>query len=251
MLPPVIRIRGLHHRHADGTVGLSGIDLDIGQGELLLVCGANGSGKTTLLRHLNGLLLPTSGTVTVDGLDTREAGDRVRRLVGLCFQDADAQLVGETVGEDAAFGPENLGLARDEVRRRVDAALRRFGLLWLADRPCHVLSGGEKRRLALAGVLAMEPRVVLLDEPLASLDHPGACDLLAHLARLKEDGIAVVVASHDDERFWGLADRVAVASGGRLVATGRPADVEEALEGAGVRRPGIPWTGLEAPAWPR
>lgn len=245
----MISIRALGHSHPDGPSALEGIDLDVARGSCLLVCGANGSGKTTLLRHLNGLLLPTRGRVEVDGCDIRRDPDRGRELVGLVFQDPDAQIIGETVLKDALFGPENLGLPREEALTRARAALSRFGLSALEDRGCHLLSGGEKRRLSLAAVMAMDPPVLALDEPFASLDFPGVQDLLEHLHALKAEGRTLVLASHDVEKAWSLADRVALLQAGRLVAAGTREEVRPHLAAAGVRPPGSAWRSQEGSAW--
>ena len=157
----IIEIENLSHRFADGTVGLEGINLEIREGSLVVIAGINGSGKTTLLRHLNGLLLPTAGSVRLAGVPVEQDLLKARQFVGMMFQDADSQIVGETVYEDVAFGPENLRMERGQINRRVSRALRVVGLSGLADQRPHLLSGGEKRRLAIAGILAMEPRVII------------------------------------------------------------------------------------------
>jgi biotin transport system ATP-binding protein len=163
------------HRFADGTAGLKDVTLTFDEGEFTVIAGANGSGKTTLLRHLNGLLFPESGSVTVCGKSVRQHPLAARQQVGMVFQDADSQIVGETVYDDAAFGPENLALARDEIDQRVNQALAAVGSLRFENKQPHHLSGGEKRRLAIAGVLAMAPRVLLMDEPFSNLDYPATC----------------------------------------------------------------------------
>ncbi len=159
---PIIEVSHLSHRFSDGGVGIDDISLKIAKGEFVVVAGHNGSGKTTLFRHLNGLLTPDTGEVQVDGIPVSADILRARQMVGLVFQDADSQIVGETVCEDVAFGPENLCLGPAEVSRRVASALSAVGLEHLADQKPHKLSGGEKRRLAIAGILAMEPQVLVL-----------------------------------------------------------------------------------------
>ncbi|MBW2483108.1 MAG: ABC transporter ATP-binding protein, partial [Deltaproteobacteria bacterium] len=168
----IIEIENLKHHFADGTPGLDGINLKILEGTFVIIAGTNGSGKTTLIRHLNGLLLPTDGFVKVAGVSVKKNPMRARRLVGMMFQDADSQIVGETVCADVAFGPENLGLDNDQIDERVARALDAVGLKNFAEQRPHLLSGGEKRRLAIAGILAMQPRVIAFDEPFASLDYP-------------------------------------------------------------------------------
>lgn len=174
----MIEIRNLHHHYPDGTRALNGINLNIPKGEFLLICGPNGSGKTTLIRLISGLLKPTAGSVHVNGLDPIHDSKEVRRLVGMVFQDPDSQIVGETVKEDVAFGPENLGLPLTEITERVDWALHVMGLKDLSEKACYLLSGGEKRRLAIAGVLAMRPQVILFDEPFSFLDYLGIREVL-------------------------------------------------------------------------
>ena len=157
----MIKIQNLHLRYPDGTHALKGINLAISEGEFLLLCGANGSGKTTLIRLICGLIKPTTGSIHVNGMENPYHSKAIRRLVGMVFQDSDSQIVGETVREDVAFGPENLGLSRDEIHHRVEGALGVMNLKGLEEKSCHLLSGGEKKRLAIAGVLAMKPRIIL------------------------------------------------------------------------------------------
>jgi len=234
---PLIQIDGLSHRFADGRTGLMDVNLRIYPGETVVIAGANGSGKTTLLRHLNGLLRPTAGGVRLSGFRVSRHPARARRLVGMVFQDADSQIVGETVWEDAAFGPRNLKMPPAQIERRVRAILDSLGLAPLADRPPHLLSGGEKRRLALAGVLVMDPVVVAFDEPFAGLDYPGANRLLQEFARLKKNGRTLVITTHELERIVDLADRLVLMKNGRIVRSGAPADVLPDVEAFGVRLP--------------
>jgi energy-coupling factor transport system ATP-binding protein len=177
---------------------LAGVSLALAPGEQLAVVGANGSGKSTLALLCDGLLLPSSGRVTVDGADTREESRafEVRSRVGLVLQDPDDQIVGTVVEEDAAFGPENLAVPRAEIRSRVDEALAAVGLTGLERREPHLLSEGQKQRLAIAGALAMRPAYLVLDEPTAMLDPRGRTDVLAILARLVGEGTGVLHVSH-------------------------------------------------------
>src|SRR5688500_4055907 len=174
---------------------LDGVSLAVREGERLAILGQNGSGKSTLAKHLNGLLLPAGGRVTVAGLDTHEVGNRraIRQTVGMVFQNPDNQLVATVVEEDVAFGPENLGLPPDEIRRRVDESLERVELSHLRLRPPHLLSGGQKQRVAIAGVLAMRPRVLVLDESTALLDPLGRAEVRSAVRRLHREGTTVVV----------------------------------------------------------
>ena len=245
----MITIEGLNYAYPDGTHALRNINLTIEDGELLLICGSNGSGKTTLIRHLNGLLKPLSGIIRVNGLDPARSEREVMQLVGMVFQDADSQIVGETVAEDVAFGPENLGLPPDEVEARVTSALAMVGLEALHHKPCHLLSGGEKRRVAIAGVLAMQPRIVVFDEPFANLDYSGVCQVLEQILKLHRHGHTIVVATHDVEKAITHADRVAIMYRGELKAAGPPAAVIPALLQYNVRPPCFSIFGEEPVSW--
>ena len=233
----MITIDDLSYAYPDGTPALKGITLTIRDGEFLLVCGPNGSGKTTLIRHLNGLLRASSGTILVDGLDPAKAEKQVMQRVGMVFQDADSQIVGETVAEDVAFGPENLGLSPDEVKVRVTSALDMVGLASLQHRSCHLLSGGEKRRVAIAGVLAMQSRILVFDEPFANLDYSGVRQVLEQILALHGSGHTVIVATHDVEKVIAHADRVAVIAEGELKALAPPQSVIPELSRYDIRPP--------------
>ena len=245
----IIEINNLTHRFADGTVGLENINLSIRQGSLVVIAGHNGSGKTTLLRHLNGLLLPTEGTVRVADMPVAHDLLRARQLVGMMFQDADSQIVGETVYEDVAFGPENLRLERAEISKRVDHALRAVELQDFADQRPHLLSGGEKRRLAIAGVLAMNPRVIVFDEPFASLDYPGIRQVLKHILDLHTASHTIVITTHDLEKIIAHTDRLVLMQNGRIVRDGNPEEIADCLEDYGVRVPCAYRMGREAESW--
>jgi len=232
----MIEVTDVTYRHDDGTRALDGCSLAVADGETVLLCGPNGSGKTTLLQHLNGLLTPDAGTVSVDGRDASEHPVHARTAVGTVFQDPRDGVVAATVGADAAFGPENLGLDREEIDRRVDAALDAVGLRDRADARIEALSGGQRARVAVAGALAMEPAHLALDEPFAGLDWPSARRLLEHLDDLRESGVSLVVATHDLRDLAPRADRVAVLEEGRVVhETADPAPT--VLKQFGVR----PW----------
>ncbi|MDQ7793444.1 MAG: energy-coupling factor transporter ATPase [bacterium] len=229
-----ILIEALDHVYQVGTArpvqALSGIDLTIADGEILGIIGPTGSGKSTLVQHLNGLLRPTRGRVLVDGVDLsdRKADLRaVRQKVGLVFQYPEHQLFEETVAEDVAFGPRNLGLSEGALRERVARALRTVGLpAEIGARSPFALSGGQMRRVALAGVLAMEPAVLVLDEPAAGLDPQGRRDILGHVRRLhQERRITVILVSHSMEEVARLCERLVVLDGGRVVMDGRTRDI--------------------------
>lgn len=222
----IIEIDDLHFAYDDGREVLHGVSVSVARGEWLAVLGANGSGKSTLARHINGLLVPTAGRVTVAGREVRdyEQVQDLRRLVGIVFQNPDNQIVGNSVEEDCAFGPENLGVPRPEMRRRIADALGRCGLTGLEAADPAELSGGQKQRLAIAGALAMEPQVLILDEATSMLDPVGRAEVLGLLGELHEQGLSIVMITHDMSEVL-LADRAAVLLNGRLEFAGAPADV--------------------------
>ncbi|TVR10126.1 MAG: ABC transporter ATP-binding protein [Salinarimonadaceae bacterium] len=214
----MIEIQKASHRFGETEV-LSDIDLSLAERRIGIV-GANGSGKSTFVRLLNGLVIPASGSVLVDGLDTRRDGRAIRRRVGFVFQNPDHQIVYPLVEEDLAFGLRNLGLRGAALEERVTQALERFGLAPLRKRSAHLLSGGEKQLLALAGVLAMEPSTVVLDEPTTLLDLRNKRRIANALASLDQQ---VIMVTHDLDLLAGF-DRVIVFEAGRIVADGAPAD---------------------------
>ncbi|MBE3519858.1 MAG: energy-coupling factor transporter ATPase [Firmicutes bacterium] len=225
---------------------LDDVCMTIQDGEFLGLIGPTGSGKSTLIQHLNGLLVPTSGRVLVDGLDTRAKGADLRRLrqkVGLVFQYPEDQVFEETVYEDIAFGPKNLGVPAEEIEERVREAMALVGLPdSLMKRSPFELSGGQLRRVALAGVLAMRPEVLVLDEPTAGLDPLGKREILGHIRRLHERGLTVVMVSHNMEEVARLADRLVVLDHGRIVLSGTPREVfaqGELLESIGLDIPDV------------
>lgn len=245
----IIEIENLKHRFADGTLGLDAINLKIRAGAFVVVAGPNGSGKTTLIRHLNGLLLPTDGCVKVAGVSVQKDLMRARRLVGMMFQDADSQIVGETVYGDVAFGPENLRLNNDQIRERVTLALDVVGLKDFAEQRPHLLSGGEKRRLAIAGILAMKPKVIAFDEPFASLDYPGVKQVLRQIVTLHQTGHTILVITHDLEKVLAHADRLIIMQKGKIVRDGGPTEIVGDLEIFGVRAPCALHLGMEVGSW--
>jgi biotin transport system ATP-binding protein len=213
-----IELSGVGHTYGSRTV-LSGVTVRLTERRVGVV-GANGSGKSTFARLLNGLVVPTEGTVTVDGLDTRTATRAVRRRVGFVFQDPDAQIVHPTVAEDVAFGLENMGVPAAERAERVAEALARYGLAGHADHPAHLLSGGQKQLLAIAGVLVMRPARVVFDEPTTLLDLANRRRVDRVVEELEQD---VVVVTHDLDLLTDF-DRVLVVEDGRVVADGAPGE---------------------------
>lgn len=213
------------------TRALDDVSLTIHDGEFIGLIGHTGSGKSTLVQHLNGLILPTSGKITVDGMDLAEKGtDRraIRRRVGLVFQYPENQLFEETVAKDIAFGPKNLGLDETEIDRRVRTAMHRVALDYdkFAQRSVFELSGGQMRRVAIAGVLAMEPQTLVLDEPCAGLDPRGREEILGLISDLhRESGATIVMVSHSMDDVAALAERVIVMNHGKVAMDGAPREI--------------------------
>jgi energy-coupling factor transport system ATP-binding protein len=225
-----IELENVRHVYAPGTPfeieALRGVSLAVEADEVLGIVGGTGSGKSTLAQHLNLLLAPTSGRVLVDGADARMLkGGELRRRVGLVFQLPEAALFAPTVEEDVAFAPSRLGLGEEETRRRVRETLELLGASHLAGRTPHALSGGEQRRVAIAGVLAMAPEVLVLDEPTAGLDPATGEDLLGVVRALRDGGTSIVVISHDLDEVAEVADRVCILEGGEVRAAGTPEEV--------------------------
>ena len=242
----IIETRDLRFSYpaAEGVtpVVLDGVDLNIRSGSFVAVLGHNGSGKSTLAKHMNAILLPTGGTVYVDGIDTADE-DRlldIRRTVGMVFQNPDNQIVANVVEEDVAFAPENLGVPPEEIRQRVDDALKTVGMYEFREHAPHLLSGGQKQRVAIAGVLAMAPRCIVLDEPTAMLDPVGRREVLETIQKLNRlSGVTVVLITHHMDEA-AQADRLVVMSKGKVVADGTPKEVfshVEALKSVGLTVP--------------
>ena len=205
----------------------NGLDLSIAEGSFVAVLGHNGCGKSTLAKHMNAILLPQGGSVTVYGMDTRDESLllEIRRSVGMVFQNPDNQIVSNVVEEDVAFAPENLGVPPEEIRARVDAALRQVGMYELREHAPHLLSGGQKQRVAIAGILAMQPEIIALDEPTAMLDPQGRQEVISTVTRLcREEGMTVVLITHHMDECIN-ADRLVVMSNGYIVADGTPGEV--------------------------
>ena len=230
---PIIRIEDLHFTYpGDSAETLRGLSLEIAEGSFVAVLGHNGSGKSTLAKLLNAILLPTSGKVYVCGRDTEDEEHLldIRRSVGLVFQNPDNQIVANVVEEDVAFAPENLGVEPQEIRSRVDEALRTVGMYEYRLHAPHLLSGGQKQRVAIAGALAMQPRVLVLDEPTAMLDPLGRREVISTVERLcRERGMTVVLITHHMSECVN-ADRLIALSDGMVTADGTPREVFSQVE---------------------
>ncbi|OUO44669.1 energy-coupling factor transporter ATPase [Flavonifractor sp. An306] len=236
MSDTILKTEGLRFSYQEETIPapvvLDGVDLEIQAGSFVAVLGHNGSGKSTLAKHLNAILLPTGGKVYVDGIDTADE-DRlldIRRTIGMVFQNPDNQIVANVVEEDVAFAPENLGVPPEEIRRRVDDALKAVGMYEYREHAPHLLSGGQKQRIAIAGVIAMQPRCIVLDEPTAMLDPIGRSEVLKTIKELnRASGVTVVLITHHMDEA-AQADRLVVMAKGKVVADGAPKDVFQRVE---------------------
>lgn len=249
MSDPLIACRGLCYTYLRGTpmetLALDGVTLEIGPGEIVAIIGPTGSGKSTLIQHFNGLLRPTAGEVLIAGEDIwapRADRRRARQQIGLVFQFPEYQLFEETVRKDVAFGPKNLGLSAEAIAARVDEALHQVGLDpgQFSTRSPFTLSGGEMRRVALAGVLAMRPSCLVLDEPTAGLDPRGKEELLDRIAALHRKGITLVFVTHSMDEAAMLAKRIVVIHAGRVMLDGSPQEVfahEDELRRIGLALP--------------
>lgn len=224
----ILELKDVCFRYPDGSVGLDRCSLPIQRGNRTALLGANGAGKTTLFLHLNGILRPQAGTVSYGGapLDySRQGLHTLRSRIGLVFQNPDSQLFSACVREDVSFGPLNLGLDNGTVRDRVEEALQAVGMVECSDKPVHNLSYGQKKRVCIAGVLAMRPEVLILDEPMAGLDVAMQTEFIQILNRLHAEGMTIIIATHDIDFAYGWADEVIVLQSGRLLAHGVPAEI--------------------------
>ncbi len=251
MSTPILHLRNLTHVYSQGTPfehrALDGINLSVEKGEFIALIGHTGSGKSTLIQHLNGLLKPSSGKVYLDGRDIFADKAKLRSVrfrVGLLFQYPEYQLFGETVAEDVAFGPANMGLNQYEVSHRVEEALRMVGLPSdIGGKSPFELSGGQKRRVAIAGVLAMQPEVLVLDEPTAGLDPRSHDEILELIRRLhRKNGTTILLVTHSMEDAANMADRLCVMKEGRLLMTGTPEEIfrqADVIQQSGLALPAV------------
>ena len=239
----MIQIRKLRYKYRDDIVALKGVDLDIEAGDFVAVIGQNGSGKTTLVKHFNGLLKPASGQVIVDGQDTRKVDvGALARTVGFVFQNPDHQIFCATTREEVAFGPRNLGLEGDALNERVEEVLRRFGLVELADSPPAVLGFGMRRKISVASVYAMRPRVFVLDEPTNGLDWRNSMSLMATVRSMHQEGHTIILVTHDMKLVCDFAQRSLVLRDGAVLAYDDTREIfkhSEILKETGIEPPQI------------
>ncbi len=245
----IIEISAISHTFDVGYVGIKNISLSIYKGEFIIIAGKNGSGKTTFLRHLNGLLKPDSGYLTVNGCDVKKNLIQTRKTIGMVFQDADTQIVGDTVFDEVAFGLENLKFNRTKINERVTSVLKSLNLFHLKDRAPSTLSGGEKRRLTIAGVLVMDPQVIVFDEPFSNLDCPGTIQVLTTIIDLNRSGHTIIIATHDVETVIYDATRIIIMEQGLIKENGAPSDIVKLLEPYGIKEPCSSKFGLGIQPW--
>ena len=234
-----LEVSGVSRTFSDGTVALQDVSFTINKGEFAVIAGSNGSGKSVLMSLIAGLDDPSSGSITLHNCQA-----------GLVFQEADSQILGETPEEDIAFGAKNCGLSKQQVAERVELALAKTGLTHKRDSYARTLSGGEKRRLAVAGILAMDRSLIIFDEPFANLDWPGVQQVCHIMRQLKKEGKTVLVLTHELEKVLALADRFLVLDKGHLVFDGTPEDgLKENIEAWGIRNPLLACRSIEEMIW--
>ena len=233
----MLEVRGLSRSYDRDRKVLNNVDINFPEGSFTIIAGPNGSGKTQLMRHLNGLLKPQEGEILLDGKNIREDLQAARRRIGLVFQNADSQIVGQTVASDIAFGAENLKWPRQMINEKMEALFSELAIGHLRNRRPHNLSGGEKRRCVLAAVLIMEPEIIVLDEPFTGLDYQGVSDVLKDIIRLHRLGKTIILITHDLEKSLAHADRLVLMKDGEIRREGDPAGLLEEVEAFGIRRP--------------
>lgn len=237
----ILRAENLHYSYTGEHEVLKGISLDVYEGERLAILGANGSGKSTFFLNINGVLKPESGALYYrDKLINKSSVKELRKNVGIVFQDADNQIIASTVRAEVSFGPMNLGLSRDDVEKRVNNSLSYMDILHLIDRPPHYLSGGEKKRVSIADIIAMDSEIIIFDEPTASLDPQNISIFEGVLDKLSGDGKTLVISTHDLEFAFRWADRIVVFCEGNIIADADPVIVlsdEAVLKRANLKKP--------------
>nr|WP_319394672.1 ABC transporter ATP-binding protein [uncultured Desulfobacter sp.] len=239
-----ILLKTEHLTHAFGSedTGIFDICLSVSRNDFIVLAGRNGCGKTTLIRHFNGLLTPQAGQVLLNGRNIQKDLTHARKKIGMVFQDPDTQIIADTVFDETAFGPENLNMGRKEIDEKVKNVLNQLDLDHLRERNPATLSGGEKRRLAIAGILVMEPDLIIFDEPFANLDYPSILSLVKLCRKLHQSGHAIVMTTHDVAPVINIATQMVIMDKGRIKAQGDPVSLASRLESHGVKNPFTPMT---------
>jgi cobalt/nickel transport system ATP-binding protein len=241
----VVETVDVTYQYPDGTKALNEINFTAPEGKIIALLGPNGAGKSTLFLHFNGILKPTTGHVKIEGNPVnyeRKGLKKLRQRIGIVFQNPDDQLFAPTVAEDVAFGPLNLDLPKEEVEFRVEKALKRVGMEGFENKPPHHLSGGQKKRVAIAGILAMQPKIMVLDEPTSGLDPKGASQIMKLLYKLNREGITIIISTHDVDLVPLYAYQVYIISEGNIIKEGSPQNVfadVETIRKANLRLPRI------------
>jgi cobalt/nickel transport system ATP-binding protein len=241
----VVETVDVTYQYPDGTKALNEINFKAPEGKIIALLGPNGAGKSTLFLHVNGILKPTTGCVKIEGNPVnyeRKGLKKLRQRIGIVFQNPDDQLFAPTVAEDVAFGPLNLDLPKEEVESRVQDALKRVGMEGFENKPPHHLSGGQKKRVAIAGILAMHPKIMILDEPTSGLDPRGASQIMKLLYKLNREGITIIISTHDVDLVPLYAYQVYIISEGNIIKEGSPQNVfadVETIRKANLRLPRI------------
>lgn len=251
MMPFLLQTQHLVHQFTNGTKALDGVNWEVTAGEFIVLSGGNGSGKTVLVRHFNGLLRPTSGQVLLNGISVHQQLQHARQTIGMVFQDAASQIVAQTVYDDVAFGPENLRLSQEEIDKRVKESLANVGLTNLENHHPYELSGGQQRRLAIAGVLAMKPQMIIFDEPFNGLDYEGVVQTLQQIVQLHQNGHTILVITHDLEKVLAHATRLCIMQQGDIRLDGLPEEVLSHVEKYSVKRPSPSQRLIETMTWLR
>ena len=246
----LIRLESVTHRFRDGAIGIEHVNLTVRRGEFLIIAGRNGSGKTVLMKHLNGLLEPTEGTVLYKGIPIKTNLSEVRQKVGLVFQNPDTQIISHTVREEVAFGPENLLLPREEIDKRTARVLAEMEMTDLAERNTATLSGGEKRKLTIAGIAVMRPEILILDEPFTGLDLEGVREALQQILRLHHAGTTILLITHELEHAAAYANRLVILEEGKIAEDGKPKELMDRVERYGVKNPFKTAVDIEGALWP-
>lgn len=241
----IVKAENITYHYPDGTNALKEVNFRAAKGKIVMLIGPNGAGKSTLFLHFNGILKPTTGSLEIDGVPVKyERKDllKLRQKVGIVFQNPDDQLFAPTVQEDVAFGPSNIDIPKEEVKLRVKEAIKRVDMEGFEEKPPHYLSGGQKKRVAIAGILAMRPQIMVLDEPTSGLDPKGAFQIMRLLCKLNREGITIIIATHDVDIVPIYAHEVYVISEGKILKKGTPQEVfedKELIRKANLRLPHI------------